>query len=70
MIEFTGDSTSYAGDIAILWISEKITFSRGVAPACVDWTDTSRFVPPDNAKGKVSEAIFNTVKPVSGLHLN
>lgn len=59
IITFTGESTNYVGDIALLWTSEKIAFNSGVLPACVDWTYTTRFIIPDGIEGKVSTVAFN-----------
>lgn len=59
IITFTGESTNYVGDIALIWTREKITLSSAVLPACVEWTYTTRFIVPDGTEGKVSDVIFD-----------
>lgn len=66
---YTGFSTRYASDIAILWVREKVSINRAVSPACVPWTESKQFNPGDGVLGKVifysSQNIIQFIELVS-----
>jgi len=48
---YYGSPGFYAADISIIVLSNKLSFSNGVAPVCIDWNDKYNVVNGD--KGKV-----------------
>ncbi|XP_065210344.1 modular serine protease-like [Planococcus citri] len=49
---YRGSANYFASDIAILILTAKINTSLTVLPACVDWTYTDLFHPPEETIGK------------------
>jgi len=49
--DYHGLSGFHADDIAIIVLQNRISFSIGVLPICVDWTGINTI--PNGAKGKV-----------------
>ena len=48
---YYGNSEFHADDIAIVVLRNRISFSIGVSPICVDWTGRNTI--PNGAEGKV-----------------
>jgi len=49
---YYGSLGFYADDISIIVLTNRLSFSNGVAPVCIDWKDTYNVANGD--KGKVS----------------
>jgi len=58
----------HAGDIAIIVLQNKITFSNGVAPICIDWDDNYNVI--NGEPGKVGLQYNLNDKIVINITLN
>eukprot|EP00102_Acyrthosiphon_pisum_P010378 XP_008178678.1 PREDICTED: urokinase-type plasminogen activator-like [Acyrthosiphon pisum] len=47
---YYGSSSFYADDIAIIVLTNRLSFSNGVAPICIDWNDKYNVVNGDDGK--------------------
>lgn len=55
---FPMNTLSYGSDLAVLQLSEQVTLSADVLPACVYWDDQDGFTPGENTWGKVSYQFY------------
>jgi len=56
---FNGLDGLYADDIAVIVLANKVSFSNGVAPVCIDWK--SRYNVNNGDQGRVNNMLYYIV---------